>query len=76
VEIIKDQFKDIIMEDQAVLDTPKGVKYLLELVPDDNLRQECEKAMENKCDSADKWKAFCRTVQLHNQEDTKVPHCL
>jgi hypothetical protein len=62
------------MEDQAVLDTPKGVKYLLELVPDDALRQECEKSMENKVDSADKWKAFCRTVQLHNQEDTKVSY--
>jgi len=69
---VKEHFKEIILEDQAVLDSPKGVQYLLELVPDDALKLECEKAMENKMDSVDKWKAFNKTVQLHNQEDTKV----
>ncbi|XP_059481401.1 DNA primase small subunit [Neocloeon triangulifer] len=72
VDIVKTHFKEIILDEQDVLETPKGVQYLLDLVPDDNLRQKCEKAMEDKCDSADKWKAFCKTVQYHNQEDEKV----
>ncbi|CAB3377267.1 Hypothetical predicted protein [Cloeon dipterum] len=72
VKIVETHFNDIILNDQEVLDSPKGVQYLLDLVPDDVLKQECEKAMADKIDSVSKWKAFCKTVQYHNQEDVKA----
>jgi hypothetical protein len=71
--VVKEHFKEVILEDQELFDSEKGVQGLLELVPDDALRSDCQKAIDGAAaTSAERWKAFVHTVQLHNQEDTKV----
>lgn len=58
--------------DQDVLGNDKGLDYLLDLVPDDDLRDKCRKALgENLPDSVDKWKKFTREVEDHNKDVLK-----
>ncbi|KAF4523330.1 hypothetical protein B566_EDAN013536 [Ephemera danica] len=74
VDIISKVFESIMLEDQAVLDTPKGLQYLLALIPDDTLRNECEKELQNLPDSVSKWERFTQLVRSANieKESAKV----
>lgn len=59
-KLIEPFFEQVILEDQKLFDTSEGVKKLLSLIPDAEMRKEAEKALKQAYgDSRKVWDAFC-----------------
>lgn len=61
--IIAPAFKEIIIEDQDLFSTPDGLKKLMSLIPDNDLKMEFDKALKQlpaNSNSAKIWDTFCR----------------
>lgn len=60
-KIIEPFFAKVILEDQKLFDTSDGMKKLLSLIPDAEMRKEAEKSIKPaQGDSKKVWDAFCR----------------
>uniref|UniRef100_A0A336KC39 DNA primase n=1 Tax=Culicoides sonorensis TaxID=179676 RepID=A0A336KC39_CULSO len=60
-KIIEPYFHQVILEDQKLFDTNEGLKKLLSLIPDPEMRKEAEKVLKPfQGDSKKIWDTFCR----------------
>ena len=70
--IIADYFEKLCLVDQDILGTRESWTKVLALIPDDDLRADCEKICETGKDGTDRWnKIMIRTKQYTAFKDFK-----
>ena len=70
--IIADYFEKLCLVDQDILGTRESWTKVLALIPDDDLRADCEKICETGKDGIDRWnKMMIRTKQYTASKDFK-----
>ncbi|XP_053385555.1 DNA primase small subunit-like isoform X1 [Mercenaria mercenaria] len=70
VEIIKDRFKDYAVKKQDFLSEEEQIKKVLQLVPDEDFKENIEKNMEKFQKTKDRWllmETFCNEIRQKNE---------
>ena len=58
MEVIEPYFQSMMLEEQDILGNEDGVKKLLGMVPDEQLRSKLETEMMKQNDSVSRWEVF------------------
>lgn len=63
VKIIEEQFVNMCIEDQGLLDTPESTKKLLSVITDDGLRSRIQNEISNYSSGRQKWEIIVRELK-------------
>lgn len=68
LEIIKEYFDDMMLNEQNVLGTNEACSKFLKLIPDEDLRQSVDKEFKIYKTSAERWRVFVELVAFKNKQ--------